>query len=337
LKEGGGFSGHSANDIFEQFFGGGFSSFFGGGVNRVRKGEDIVHELQVTLEDLYKGKTSKLSVTRNMICVTCEGNGTKKGASGGECKVCNGRGIRIIIKQLGPGMIQQMQTACNECGGRGEVIKEEDKCTDCKGKKVSKQKKILEVMIEKGMKHGQKIVFAGEADEAPGMEAGDIIFVIIEKKHELFKRNGNDLILELTIPLIEALTGFTTYVKHLDGRQLMVQHKTAAAGDIIKPGDVRVIQNEGMPTHKRPFEKGSLYVTFEIQFPDGPFTSAEADRLNSVLGKGKPKAQKVSGEVEEVVLQKAQFERKKGRRDPSGEEDEEDHPGRGGSVQCAQQ
>lgn len=70
------------------------------------------------------------------------------------------------MKQLGPGMIQQMQTVCNDCGGKGETIKEEDKCKNCKGKKVVKEKKILQVYIDPGMKHGQKIVFSGEADEA---------------------------------------------------------------------------------------------------------------------------------------------------------------------------
>jgi len=70
LKEG---TGHSAHDIFEQFFGGGFGNFFGGGPRGPKKTEDIVHELQVTLEDLYKGKTTKLSVTRNIICSSCSG------------------------------------------------------------------------------------------------------------------------------------------------------------------------------------------------------------------------------------------------------------------------
>jgi DnaJ family protein A protein 2 len=155
LKDGG----HaSAEDIFSQFFGGGFSSFFGGGGNRgPRKGDDIVHEIQCTLEDLYKGKTTKLAVTRSVICTKCEGSGTRDpSVASGKCKTCEGRGIRLIVKQLGPGMIQQMQTVCSDCGGKGETIKEEDKCKNCKGKKVTKEKKILQVFVEKGMKHGQK-------------------------------------------------------------------------------------------------------------------------------------------------------------------------------------
>lgn len=149
-------------------------------------------------------------------------------------------------------MIQQMQTVCSECGGKGEIIKDEDKCKQCKGKKVEKEKKILNVYIDQGMKNGQKIVFSGEADEAPGIEPGDIIFIIVEKQHDVFKRQGNDLVMEYTIPLIEALGGFQFIIKHLDGRELLIKNEK---GDIINPGDVRVIVGEGMPQHKKPFEK----------------------------------------------------------------------------------
>jgi len=335
LKEGG-FGAHSAADIFEQFFGGGgFSSFFGGGGGRgPRRTEDIHHELGVTLEDLYKGKTTKLSVTRNVLCSTCSGSGTKSGASTGKCKTCEGRGIRLIIKQLGPGMIQQMQTVCNDCGGKGEVIKEEDKCKDCKGKKVNKEKKILQVYVDKGMRHGQKIVFSGESDEAPGQEPGDIIFILVEKKHELFKRNGNDLYMEQTIPLIEALAGFSFTIKHLDDRVLLVKSEK---GEIINPGDLKMIPNEGMPIHKRPFDKGNLYIHFNIEFPKPGFFQPKAlQDLEKILPPRRP-APKVTEEMEEVSLTKVNpNERSRGRRTADEDEDEDEGQQRGG-VQCSQQ
>jgi DnaJ family protein A protein 2 len=172
----------SPDDIFRSFFGGsGFSSFFGGGEGRgPKKGEDLVHEIPVSLTDLYVGKTSKLAVTRDVLCKTCNGypkyysssiissfirNGTKGSSAPAKCKTCEGRGIRLVVRQLGPGMIQQMQTVCSDCKGKGEIIKEEDRCPECKGKKVNKEKKVMQVVIEPGMKHGQKIVFANEANE----------------------------------------------------------------------------------------------------------------------------------------------------------------------------
>lgn len=302
LKEGG-FSAHSAHDIFEQFFGGGgFGGFFGGGQRGPKRTEDIVHELQVTLEDLYKGKETKLSVTRNVICSLCTGNGTKSGASSGKCNTCQGRGIRVIIKQLGPGMIQQMQTVCSDCGGKGEQIKEEDKCKECKGKKVIKDKKILKVYVDKGMRHGQKVVFSGESDEAPGMEPGDIIFVLIEKKHDLFKRNGNDLFLDSTIPLIEALAGVCFTIKHLDDRVLLVK---TDKGEVITPGEVRMIASEGMPKFKDPTSRGNLYINFTVEFPkSGLLKEPQLKELEKILG-AKRAAPKMTSEMEDVKLVKA--------------------------------
>ena len=82
------------------------------------------------------------------------------------CPGCQGSGVKISIRQLGPSMIQQMQHTCNDCKGTGETINDRDRCPQCKGEKVVQEKKVLEVHVEKGMKNGQKITFPGQADEA---------------------------------------------------------------------------------------------------------------------------------------------------------------------------
>lgn len=74
--------------------------------------------------------------------------------------------MKVTIRQLGMGMIQQMQHPCNECKGTGETISEKDRCPQCKGEKVVQEKKVLKVVVEKGMQNSQKITFPGEADEA---------------------------------------------------------------------------------------------------------------------------------------------------------------------------
>jgi DnaJ family protein A protein 2 len=99
------------------------------------------------------------------ICMTFCSKGSKSGASM-KCSGCQGSGIKISIRHLGPSMIQQMQHACNECKGTGETINDKDRCPQCKGEKVSQEKKVLEVIVEKGMQNGQRITFPGEADEA---------------------------------------------------------------------------------------------------------------------------------------------------------------------------
>jgi len=262
LKEGGG-GFRSAEDIFSQFFGGGFfGGGGGGGGSRKRKGEDLVHPLTVTLEDLYNGKIQKLALKKNVICAQCTGTGSKKGAAPKSCSECNGKGVKITVRQLGP-IIQQFQSVCPSCHGEGEVIKEKDKCGKCKGQKVVNEKKILEVYIDKGMKHREKIIFAGEGDQEPGITPGDIIIVLQQKEDSRFRREGNDLHMEHTINLLEALVGFQFTVQHLDGRLLLVKSNV---GEVIKPNDVKVIEAEGMPVHKQPFEKGRLFVKFTVVF-----------------------------------------------------------------------
>jgi len=196
-----------------------------------------------------------------------------------------------------------------------------------------KEKKVLQVYVDKGMKHGQKVVFAGEADEAPGLEAGDIIFVLVEKKHETFKRNGSDLYMEVTIPLIEALGGFTFTVKHLDNRTLIVKSEK---GDVIKPGDVRMVQSEGMPIYKKgPYDKGNLYMQFNIEFPKPGFLKdKQIEQLEKILPPRRT-APKITPDMDQVELKKVNLEQQHQR--SRMEEDDEDGEPQGSRVQCAQQ
>ncbi|CAA2992875.1 dnaJ homolog [Olea europaea subsp. europaea] len=235
LKEGMGGGGgmHDPFDIFSSFFGGG--PFGGGGSSRgrrQRRGEDVVHPLKASLEDLYGGTIKKLSLSRNVLCSKCNGKGSKSGASM-KCSGCQGTGMKVTIRQLGPGMIQQMQHACNECKGSGETINDRDRCPLCKGEKVVQEKKVLEVHVEKGMQNSQKITFPGEADEAPDTVTGDIVFILQQKEHPKFKRKGDDLFVEHTLSLTEALCGFQFILSHLDGRQLLIKSQP---GEVVKPG-----------------------------------------------------------------------------------------------------
>lgn len=86
-------------------------------------------------------------------------------------------------------MIQQMQSTCGTCQGTGESIKDSDRCPKCHGAKVIREREVIEVHVSKGMSDGEKIVFEGKADEKPGLESGDLVFVIQQKeKHPVFVR-----------------------------------------------------------------------------------------------------------------------------------------------------
>eukprot|EP00397_Hematodinium_sp_SG-2012_P005789 GEMP01005813.1.p1 GENE.GEMP01005813.1~~GEMP01005813.1.p1 ORF type:complete len:500 (+),score=116.50 GEMP01005813.1:41-1540(+) len=202
--EGGG----DASDIFDMFFGGG-GGRRGGGSGK-KKGKDLIHPLEVTLEQLYSGFTKKLAINRDVV----DPNVPVR-----ECQICNGRGVRIQVVRMGP-MVQQMQTACNDCQGQG------------KSYTTKKEREVLEVYIDKGAADGHKIPFRGKADEKPGYETGDVIFVVNEKEHAVFKRKGADLYINKTITLLEALVGFEIEVTHLDGRKLLIKNKP---GEIITP------------------------------------------------------------------------------------------------------
>jgi DnaJ family protein A protein 1 len=199
--------------------------FFGGGggsrQRREKKGKDVIHQLSVTLEELYNGATRKLALQKNVICDKCEGRGGKQGALE-KCKTCKGTGHQVLINQFGGNMFQQIHTTCRECDGQGEKINPKDMCKTCNGKKIVHERKILEVHIDKGMEDGQKISFYGEGDQVPGLEPGDIVIVLDEKEHTTFKRKDMDLFMKMDINLTEALCGFQKTVKTLDGRVLVI-------------------------------------------------------------------------------------------------------------------
>jgi DnaJ-class molecular chaperone len=129
-----------------------------------RRTQNMVYPLKVTLEELYKGATKEIELERSMVCGGCEGTGGKAGATK-PCLGCNGRGFVMQYKQLGPGMVQQMQAICKSCSGEGEIINEKDRCKQCNGKKTIKQKKTLEVHVDKGMHDSQKITQRGESNQ----------------------------------------------------------------------------------------------------------------------------------------------------------------------------
>lgn len=224
------FNPRSADDIFSEFFG--FSSPFGGmgdmgGVrgggqgfprgmyddifasfrnaggegsgNAMRKGAAIERTLPCSLEDLYKGTTKKMKISRDV----------------------------------------------TDASGRPTTVEE-----------------ILTIEIKPGWKKGTKITFPEKGNEQRGVIPSDLVFIIDEKPHAVFKRDGNDLTVTQKISLVEALTGYTVQLTSLDGRNL-----TIPINSIISPTYEEVVKGEGMPIPKEPTKKGNLRVKFNIKFP----------------------------------------------------------------------
>lgn len=329
LKEGGvsgegGFS--SPFDIFDMFFGGG-----GGGRRRKEnKGKDVMHQLSVTLEDLYNGSTRKLALQKNVICDKCNGLGGKTGAVQ-KCTTCKGSGSQVILNQLGAGMYQQIHTTCRECDGSGEKINPKDMCKTCQGRKIVHERKILEVHIDKGMSDEQRISFYGEGDQSPGLEPGDIVIILDEKEHPVFKRKEMDLFMKMELNLNEALCGFRRTIKTLDNRILVV---STLPGEFIKTNDIKCILNEGMPMYKNPFEKGRLIIQFSIKFPEsGDIDPKRLGELEKILPP-KPKVE-IPADSDEHTLVDIDPAYERSKRQDAYMEDDMPHGAK--RVQCANQ
>eukprot|EP01023_Acetabularia_acetabulum_P045968 TRINITY_DN4691_c0_g1_i1.p1 TRINITY_DN4691_c0_g1~~TRINITY_DN4691_c0_g1_i1.p1 ORF type:complete len:466 (-),score=78.28 TRINITY_DN4691_c0_g1_i1:575-1843(-) len=275
IKEGmGGGGGGGVSDLFEGIFGG-----MGGRSRKPQKSEDVVHKIKVSLKELYNGNTRKLSLTRQIRCKTCIGAGTASGRQY-ECEDCNGQGVQIKMRQLGPGMVQQIQQVCPTCRGQGKSVPSSDKCDDCSGKGLVQEKKLFEVPIEQGMKNGQRITMRGEAGQTePSIEPGDVIFVIETKPDDVFKRVHSDLIANVNISLKEALCGVNKTITHLDDRVLKI---ATSKGQVVKPDSWMCIDGEGMPVHGSPFTKGNLYVHFLVEFPES-LSEQQIDTITVLL------------------------------------------------------
>ncbi|XP_028287194.1 dnaJ homolog subfamily A member 4 [Parambassis ranga] len=324
IKEGGMGGGSSPMDIFNMFFGG------GGRMQRERKGKNVVHQLSVTLEEMYNGTTRKLGLQKNVICEKCEGYGGKKGALE-KCSTCKGRGVQVKVQQIGPGMIQQIQSMCSDCQGQGEKFSSKDRCKNCNGHKVERKKKILEVHIDKGMKDGQKITFNGEGDQEPGLEPGDVVIVLDQKDHPVFQRQNNDLTTKMNIKLVEALCGFRKTIETLDNRTLVI---STQPGEVIKNGDYKCVENEGMPLHRDPYDKGQLIIHFQVEFPEKHWLP---EHLMYQLERLLPPREDVmvTDDMEEVDLCEVDLQSQQ--KNYSGEAYEEDDDSPRGGVQCQTQ
>ncbi|KAL4893434.1 hypothetical protein BDV59DRAFT_201634 [Aspergillus ambiguus] len=331
-------AGPDLDDILAQMFGmgGGMGGMPGGPrPNKPRKSPDEEQKYEVSLEDLYKGKTVKFASTKNVICGLCQGRGGKEKAQPKKCATCGGQGYKQVLRQMGQFLTQQT-VACSTCNGDGQFYSPKDKCKKCKGKKTTEAKKILEIYIPRGAREGDKIVLEGEADQVPDQEPGDIVFHLVEEEHPTFTRAGADLKATIDITLAEALTGFSrVVVKHLDGRGVEIKHPMKP-GQVLSPGQVLKVPGEGMPI-KRSDSRGDLYLIVNIKFPDEAWKPSPAvlEKLKEMLPKPAPLIQ--ADTVDEVEYNPKGNMDEFGTNDPQGGSAWEDDDDEGETAQCATQ
>lgn len=260
-------------------FGDIFDIFMGGrkrGPRETPQLKPTVRPVEISLRDAYHGKTVTINVERNVVCGGCQGKG---GSDPKNCTTCKGKGVVVKMQQLAPGMFTQTQAECRDCSGNGKIIEKKNLCKECGGKKMAVKNEKIEVPIPGGTPDEDKIVVSGKGNEHPEYRTGDLIIIVKVKPHPTFKRVNNHLHMEMTISLIEALTGFSFNLEHLNDHTVTI---ASPPGNMVSHKETMKVNNMGMPHPRSPMSFGDLFITFMVQLPDA-LTADQVAALRKVL------------------------------------------------------
>lgn len=242
------------SDIFERFFGHGIGGFSHRGYTNNR-GSDLRYDIEINLEQAYKGVETTIHVPRTETCDNCNGIGAKPGTNKKTCPQCRGNGQIRQTSRTAFGMFTQV-TTCNRCQGQGTII--ETPCPECRGRGLVQKTRSIEVKIPSGVDDGSQLRLAGEGEASTG-GVGDLYLVIHVKKHPRFKRRDNDLLTIEKINFVDAALGTKINVETLSGKV-----ETLRIPDGTQNGEIFRIKNAGMPSLQRR-NNGDLYVEIHIQ------------------------------------------------------------------------
>ncbi len=241
------------SDLFEEFFGFGFRREKPG--RRPRAGADLSYEISLSLEEVYRGKETEISLDLYQRCETCGGSGAAPGAGPRYCPVCKGRGQVVHTEGF-----FRLSTTCPHCQGLGTYISEP--CPKCHGEGRVWGHKRLRVRIPPGVEDGALIRLPGEGEAGLyGGPAGDVYLKVRIKPHEYFRREGKNLHLDLVIGLVDAILGAETEVPHLSGQKVKIKIPRGS-----QPQDQIVIKGQGLPDPKGG-PPGDLIVHLQVQLP----------------------------------------------------------------------
>jgi len=237
--------------------------------------EDIVEQIDVTLEQIYNEETVNCTYKQKTYCVKCDGEGSKDGKTT-KCAGCDGRGMKVNVVRMG-NMIQQSVGECGICRGKGKVIDDKNKCETCNGKCYVVKEKIIQIPLKAGLSHGNKINLSGKGNQFKN-EKTDLILVVNEKTHDTFKRLENNLFVDIELKLYQALFGFDKIIAHLDGRKLHI-----SSSGKTEFNSIRKISGEGMMSLQSG-AKGDLFIRFTIELPNFQNLPSETkSQLKSIL------------------------------------------------------
>lgn len=215
FQEGFGFGGSSFADIIDEMFGGGFNN--ARSAQAQQSGADVRYNMDISLEEAFRGKTANIKFATLVGCVSCKGSGGESGSKPTNCSACHGRGK--VRSQQGFFTIER---TCATCGGMGQVIT--NPCRPCNGSGRVRKEKNLEVKIPAGVEEGTRIRVTKEGEAGlRGAPSGDLYVFLNVKQHPLFKRNGADIVCKVPIQMVTATLGGEIEVPTIDGTKASVK------------------------------------------------------------------------------------------------------------------
>ncbi|WP_298915130.1 molecular chaperone DnaJ [uncultured Algimonas sp.] len=270
---GGGGSGgfQDFGDIFSQIFGqagagggaGGFADMFGGRAGgraqTVSRGNDLRYEMEITLEEAFRGKDVDIEVPIAEDCERCDGEGAEPGASVETCGTCGGAG-RVRTQQ---GFFT-MERPCPTCGGQGEYVS--DPCRECDGQGLVRQPTELDVSIPAGVEDGTRIRLSGQGDQASkrgatNRQRGDLYLFVSVKPHAIFEREGANLFLHAPVPMTVAALGGEIEIPTIDGGRSKIKVEAGS-----QSGRRLRLRGKGMSV-LRSNARGDMYVELAVETP----------------------------------------------------------------------
>jgi molecular chaperone DnaJ len=256
-------------DIFDQIFGGrggvgnvgndpfgGFGFSFGGGR---RKGRDIIYDVELSLEEVLKGRKDEIELPKLEKCSNCGGSGSAPGTKPRKCTVCNGQGqTRRIYNQNRFSTFVSLEP-CRTCQGQGEII--DKPCAACSGSGKFKKNKKLKLEIPAGVEDGMTLQLRGEGEPSENGPAGDLLIRVHIRPHSLFERlEDGHLLYNLNLKFTDLALGTEVKVSTLDGQEkLKIPQGT-------QPNTILNIRGKGLP-HYGSYGKGDQLVRINVKIP----------------------------------------------------------------------
>jgi molecular chaperone DnaJ len=263
---GGGFA-----DIFDEMFGEFMNTR--GSASAGNRGTDLRYNLEISLEEAFKGKQAELRIPGSVFCEACSGSGAKPGTQPVQCTTCNGHGK--VRAQQGFFTIER---SCPTCSGAGRVIK--TPCPSCSGSGRIRRERTLRVDIPAGVEDGTRIRLQGEGEAgARGGSAGDLYIFLTVRPHRLFQREGADLHCRVPVPMTTATLGGDIDVPVIDGTSARVSINPGT-----QSGQQYRLRGKGMSVHKSS-HRGDLYIETVVETPRN-LTSRQKELLAQFAAEG---------------------------------------------------